>query len=73
MAPGVCLAGPMGDGFRALLRTGAVLLTTFEASSHFEAMNHYYALMSWGAYTTEYEQDHQPYSEHWRSVQLSQP
>ncbi len=59
-----CLAGPHGDGARALLDPGAHLAWTVEASSHFEAMTLYYAYMGWGRYTTDYpEIDKQPYSE----------
>ena len=36
--PGLCLAGPNGDGFRRLLEPGARLVGTFRAGSHFEAM-----------------------------------
>ncbi len=42
---GVCLAGQMGDAFRARLEPGSQLLTTLEASSHFDVMMKYYAMM----------------------------
>jgi hypothetical protein len=67
--PGICLAGLMGDGFRALLGAGATLIATIEADSHFEVMSKYYSLMGWGVYTTEFAHDHIPYSEDWLSIQ----
>ncbi|HEX9626487.1 MAG TPA: hypothetical protein VGA00_06065 [Acidiferrobacterales bacterium] len=56
-----CLAGPAGDGARALLEGKAELVWSCEAESHFEAMTKYYAYQGWGQYTTEFEQDHWPY------------
>ncbi len=66
---GVCLAGPMGDGFRRLLSLKAKLLTKFEAGSHFEAMTTYYKLMGWGEYSTDQQWDLQPYPEEWFQIQ----
>jgi hypothetical protein len=57
----VCLAGKMGDAYRALLEPGSRLLTTIEASSHFDVMRKYYAMMGYGEYTTEHEWDYEPY------------
>jgi hypothetical protein len=68
-----CLAGPMGDGARATLGTGAQLAWTVEAGSHFEAMTRYYEFVGRGRYTTDQEWDHLPYSEDWRSIQRSGP
>jgi hypothetical protein len=59
--PGLCLAGPDGDGFRSLLEQGSRLVTTFEASSHFEAMFMYYELVGYGEYVNEEAWSHQPY------------
>jgi len=69
MLPGVCLAGPDGDGFRALLEVGARLVTTFEASSDFEAMSIYYAMYNRGKYTTDHAWDYEPYPEEWAVTQ----
>ncbi len=66
-----CLAGPMGDDARNLLRPGAKLLWSVEAESHFDAMNKYYQFMKWGEYTTDQEWDRQPYPEEWLEIQLS--
>ena len=60
-----CLAGPHGDGARAMLAAGARLLTTFEAESHFEAMTMYYAYLDRGPYTTDQSCDREPYPEEW--------
>jgi hypothetical protein len=65
----LCLAGPRGDGARALLAHGAQLVWTFEAGSHFESMELYYARMGWGEYTTDHEWDRQPYPHEWRVAQ----
>ncbi|MBS2533711.1 hypothetical protein KGQ20_13110 [Catenulispora sp. NF23] len=60
-----CLAGPPGDGARALLTERARLVWTVEAASHFEAMTLYYERMGWGTYTTPYpEWDRQTYAAH---------
>jgi hypothetical protein len=67
----VCLAGKMGDGARSLFKPGSRLLTTIEASSHFDVMTKYYAMMGWGEYTTEHEWDYQPYPEEWLEAQIS--
>jgi hypothetical protein len=67
----VCLAGRMGDSFRALLEPGSRLLTAIEAPSHFEAMTKYYALMDWGEYTTDHEWDYQPDPENWLETQMN--
>ncbi|WP_205629807.1 hypothetical protein [Dechloromonas denitrificans] len=67
--PSLCLAGPMGDGFRSLQEHGAALIGLIDATSHFEAMTKYYEIMGWGVYTTDFESDHESYSEEWRSIQ----
>ena len=41
----------------------SILLHSFYASSHYEAMTNYYKLMGWGVYATEYEIDKKPYQE----------
>jgi hypothetical protein len=68
-SPGMCLAGPMGDGFRRLQGPGAKLIATIEASSHFEAMTKYNAMLGRGAYTTNFESDRESYPEEWRAKQ----
>ncbi|WP_371516049.1 hypothetical protein [Kitasatospora sp. NBC_01300] len=60
-----CLAGPRGDGARALLSEGARLVWTVDAASYFDAMTLYYQRMGWGTYTTEHpEWDNRTYAEH---------
>lgn len=59
-----CLAGPHGDGARALLEPSARLAWTVDADSHFEAMTQYYEYMGWGIYRTDFpEFDKQPYAQ----------
>ncbi len=41
----------------------AILLHSFYASSHFEAMSAYYHFMGWGTYKTDHETDKEPYPE----------
>ncbi|MGZ5449792.1 MAG: hypothetical protein ACXWLN_16925 [Thermoanaerobaculia bacterium] len=67
--PGLCLAGPMGDGFRALQGDGARVVATIEASSHFEAMMKYNAILGRGPYTREFEVDCETYPGEWRAIQ----
>ncbi len=67
--PGCCLAGPDGAGFRRLLSSSAHLVTTFEASSYFEAMNKYYEIVEYGKYQTEDQSDFDPYPQEWASRQ----
>ncbi|MDH6135510.1 hypothetical protein P3T37_004926 [Kitasatospora sp. MAA4] len=60
-----CLAGPRGDGARALLSERARLVWTVEAASHFDAMTLYYQRMGWGTYTAAHpEWDNRTYAEH---------
>ncbi|WP_230632343.1 hypothetical protein [Chromobacterium violaceum] len=59
--PGLFLAGPDGDGFRALLGPGSRLVTTFYASSHFEAMTKYYEIVGYGAYVNDQSWSHEPF------------
>lgn len=66
---GVCLAGPMGDDFRAIQEPGTELVGTICASSHVELMSKYYELMGWGSYTTDFECDNQPYPDEWLAIQ----
>ncbi len=70
--PGLLLAGPGGDGARAMLGN-AQLVHTFHAASHFEAMNLYREFLGWEPYTTEHQQDHEPYPDSWLEEQLSRP
>jgi hypothetical protein len=67
-----CLAGPMGDGARALLGPRATLIWTVDAGSHFEAMTKYYERMKWGLYSTEFAADFEPYSDQWAEAQNTQ-
>ena len=68
----LCLAGPMGDGARAMMSKDAKLAWTVTAGSHFEAMTKYYEYMNWGSYSTEQEWDRKPYPDDWLVVQRSQ-
>ena len=70
--PGLCLAGPMGDGFRALEGEGSQLVATIEATCRFEAMTKYYAFLGRGSYDTAVPEDHEPYSERMRAIQLGE-
>lgn len=49
-----CLAGPHGDGARALLGPNAQLVWTVEAASHLDAMTAYWARMGWGRYVSDF-------------------
>lgn len=71
--PTLCLAGPDGNGIRAMLHEEAVehgrgvpqCVGRFEAESHFEAMTIYYRRLGWGEYRTEFDQDREPYPDYW--------
>ncbi len=65
----VCLAGPAGDDARSLFEQDAELAWVFEASSHYQAMTMYYQRMDWGEYTSDHEQDYNPYPEQWVEAQ----
>ena len=43
----------------------------FEASSHFEAMTIYYRHYGWGAYTSDFAMDREPYPDDWAERQVS--
>lgn len=62
----LCLAGLGSDAERKLLvGKNARLVTTFEASSHAEAMRKYYALYDYGEYKPFPPFDEEPYPEEW--------
>jgi hypothetical protein len=75
--PGLCLAGPGGDGFRKLLHEGARedgrgaprRIHKFEAGSHFEAMTIYYRHYGRGEYASDFASDHEPYPDEWAQRQ----
>jgi hypothetical protein len=67
--PGLCLAGPLGDGFRQLQGPGSKFVATIEASSHFEAMTKYNAMLGRGAYATDCESDRAAYPDEWQITQ----
>ena len=73
MLESLCLAGEPGNDARARLGSAARLVTTFAASSHFEAMTMYYALYARGEYKTDYAWDHQPYPDEWLNAQRRAP
>ena len=66
MLESLFLAGPDGDEARALLGKDARLVTTFDASSHVEAMTKYYALYQRGEYVTDNPADHDLYPLEWQ-------
>lgn len=59
----------MGDGFRALLKPGAVKAAELTGHSHFDAMTKYRKIQGWGEYVAEYLQDHEPYPDEWAAIQ----
>ncbi len=69
MLPGLCLAGPMGNDFRALLKPEAVKAAELTGHSHFDAMTKYWKLQGWGEYEAESPQDHEPYPDEWAAIQ----
>ena len=71
--PSCVLAGPPGDDARRLfLSRDARLVHTFEAGSHFEAMQLYNAYLGRGPYTTSYpEADNADYPVEWLEAQRS--
>ncbi len=71
--PGLCHAGPDGDGFRKLLGEGATLVAVIEASTRYEAMSKYYQMLGRGAYDSDHPDDHKPYSEELRRRQDDLP
>jgi hypothetical protein len=69
MLEALCLAGPDGNAFRATLGEYAVLVATFEASSHVEAMTNYYFMYDRGEYVSGHQCDYDPYPEEWLTRQ----
>ena len=67
--PGVCLAGPAGDGYRSLLDPSARLVHVFEALSHFTAIQTYHAFLGREPYTTADAGALEPYPESWKTEQ----
>jgi hypothetical protein len=75
--PALCLAGPDGEAFRKRSEQDAVedggslprCVRKFEANSHFEAMTIFYRHYGWGAYTTGFAADREPYPDDWRQRQ----
>jgi len=71
--PGCCLAGPDGERFRRSLGSGARLIDTFEAGSHYQAMTIYYRRAGYGIpVTTDHEWDRQPYPLDWAERQRTE-
>jgi hypothetical protein len=67
--PGVCLAGPDGEGFRKLQKKNARCVLRFEAGSHFDAMTIYYRWYGWGIYTSDLTSGREPYPDEWAKRQ----
>jgi hypothetical protein len=68
--PGLCINGPEGDGFRSLQEPGSRIIKVIEASSTFDALTKYYEYLNWGEYTSEFSQDHIPYSDERLRIQM---
>ncbi len=64
-----CLVGPKGDGCRRMLSQMARMITTFEASSHFEAMTIYHQFLGREPYAAVQAWDYEPYPDDWLSQQ----
>jgi hypothetical protein len=64
------LAGPRGASARRMLGPNAKLVTTFWASSHFEAASLYYSLVDWGNYHVGFPEDYEAYSADWVAEQV---
>lgn len=62
--PMCCLAGPDGDGARAL-SSNPRLVHVFVAHSHVDAMCKYHAFLGREPYTTVHPWDWEPYPEEW--------
>jgi hypothetical protein len=58
----LCNADSIGDAARLTLGPDARFIQIITAKSHFEAMTKYYEVLDWGVYTTEFEQDKQPFA-----------
>jgi len=69
--PGLCLAGPAGDGFRRLLDPAARLVHVFEASNHITAMQVYHSYLGREPYTLNDTSDREPYPESLKVEQAS--
>ena len=69
--PGCCLAGPAGDPARKLFAEDgpAMLVWTFEAGSHYEAMSKYHQYLGREPFATDHAADFEPYPEEWLRVQ----
>jgi hypothetical protein len=68
-----CLAGPMGDQARSMLRADATLIHVYEAGSSFEASVIHYRLLDFGIYHSEWEElDSVPYPAEWANIQCQQ-
>jgi hypothetical protein len=63
-----CLAGPDGDGSRAL-SSNSRLVHVFAASSHVDAMRKYHAFLGREPYTTTHAWDSEPYPDAWHERQ----
>ena len=67
--PGLCLAGPAGDGFRSQLDAAARLVHVFEGPSHFGAMETYNGFLGREPYSTNDKWALESYPEEWRAEQ----
>jgi hypothetical protein len=61
--PGICLAGPQGDGARAMFGAGAKLVHRITAELHFDAMCLYNRFLGREPYESDFESDREAYSD----------
>ena len=65
------LAGDLGKSARKMEHSDSKIVHRFKAKSHFEAMCIYHKYLSREPYKTEFESDHEEYSEEWLTIQNS--
>lgn len=63
------LGGAGRKRIQATLGEYAVLVATFEASSHVEAMTNYYFMYDRGEYVSGHQCDYDPYPDEWLTRQ----
>ena len=57
----LCFSGELGVESRRLLAPDSKIIHSFEADSHFDAMQKYYSFMNWGSYESDFEDDKNPF------------
>ena len=68
----LCYSGDLGEESRTILEPDSIIIHSFYADSHFDAMTKYYQYMDWGVYTTDFEVDIEPYDidELWKRAKI---